>query len=330
MWMYNLGPDSDVAISTRIRLARNLKDIKFPNIMTDEEAEYVKEQIKNTYKDLVYIETKDLDDLTLLSLIEKHLISKELAENDIYSALLMNEDASTCIMINEEDHIRIQQMQAGYDIDLAYKKILKLDEKLAKENKIAYSEKYGYLTACPTNVGSAIRVSVMLHLPGLVETGYINPLIDEAVNLGLTIRGIYGEGTESVGDMFQISNQIGLGASEEDIIAKIKIVIARIIERERAARKVIIAKDKYIEDEMYRAYGILKYARRISTSEAHTLISTLKMGTNMGIIHKVDLLKLNKLTVDINPYTLQLNKRDVLLDDDRDTYRATYIRKELE
>ncbi|MEG2275564.1 MAG: protein arginine kinase [Clostridia bacterium] len=332
MWMYNLGPESDVAISTRVRVARNIKDIKFPHIMTDEEAIYVKEKVQNAVKDkseLSYFEIKDLDDLTVMSLIEKHLISKELVENDDLSAVIMSEDLSTCIMINEEDHLRIQKMLPGYDIDSCYSAAAQIDEDLEEKLNIAYSNNYGYLTACSTNVGCAMRVSVMLHLPGLVETGYITPLINEANNLGLSIRGIYGENTESIGDIFQISNQNVLGTSEEDVISKMKIVIAKIIEKERKSREVIFNKDPNLEDEVYRSFGILKYARSITAAEAHTLLSIVKMGVNLGIIKETTPEVLNKLIIDINPFTLQLIKKEVLDDDERDRFRAKYIREEL-
>lgn len=330
MWMYELGNEKDIVISTRVRIARNLKNIKFPFVMDNNEVNFVKEKVKkviesnNEYK---YFELSDIDELTKLSLVEKHIISKDLIKNDNKSALIMSDDLSTSIMINEEDHIRIQKMCSGLDIEKCSKEAYEIDKMFESSLEYAYSDKYGYLTTCPTNVGAAMRISVMLHLPALTEINYIDKLIQEANRLGISIRGMYGENTQSLGDIYQISNQNILGISEKDVIYKIKQIINNIIDKERKYRKLLLEQNTKLEDDIYRSYGILKYARSITASEAYTLISNVKLGVNLNIIKDVTLETLNKISVDINPYTLQLINKKYMEEDERDRVRAKYIRE---
>ena len=332
MWMYELGNEKDVVISTRVRIARNLKNIRFPFIMDNKEAVYVKNEIKKVVennKDFNYFELSDIDELTKLSLVEKHIISKDLIQNDRKSAVVMSEDLSTAIMINEEDHIRIQKMCSGLDIEKCCEEAYEIDKLFEDNLDYAYSDKYGYLTTCPTNVGAAMRISVMLHLPALTEINYIDRLIDEANRLGISIRGIYGENTQSLGDIYQISNQNILGVDEKEVIFKIKEIIKNIIDKERKYRKLLLEQNSKLEDTIYRSYGILKYARSITSEEAYTLISNVKLGINLGILKDVTLEKINKISVDINPYTLQLVNKKYMEEDERDKVRAEYIREEI-
>lgn len=243
-WYLQNGKESDVVISTRIRLARNIKDFRFPNKYSKEESKKILEKIEEITPSLGYglkfIKLENLDDITKISLIEKHLLSPEFAmskkENQ---AMLINEEENICIMINEEDHIRMQVFAAGFDLENLLNLSIELDQKLENLINYAYSEKYGYLTSCLTNIGTGMRASVMVHLPALTITGNIGKVLQAANNFGMNIRGIYGEGSQSQGNVYQIFNNQSLGITEQEIIKNVKAITEKIIEQERLARKYL-------------------------------------------------------------------------------------------
>ncbi len=330
-WYLQSGKDSDVAISTRIRLARNLSEFKF-NIKDKESVNKLEEKIKelswNIGYGLKFFKLKDMDDITKMSLVEKNLISPEFALNrNEIGSILINDDENICIMINEEDHLRIQVFSSGFDIENTLNLAKELDTKIQSFLNYAMSNDYGYLTSCPTNVGTGLRVSVMLHLPALRKTKNIEKVLDAITNFGVNIRGIYGENSKSSSDMFQISNKKTLGISEEDIAKNIKIITEKIIEQERAARKFLIKDNLDLEDKVYRNFGILKNCRKISSSEVRELLSTVKLGTDLGIIDEMTDLKVLKLYLYTKPANLQKYLGEQYEELERDVKRAEVIKQ---
>lgn len=309
-WYLQNGKDSDVVISSRVRLARNLEDYPFPTKFSKEQAEKVLETIKEITPSigygLKYINLNELDDITKVSLVEKHIISPEFAVNkNKLGAILLNEEENICIMLNEEDHIRMQVFSAGFDLENLKNLATEIDEKLDNILHYATHEKYGYLTACPTNVGTGMRASVMVHLPALTMTGNIGKILNIVNSFGMNIRGIYGEGTQSQGDIYQISNNQTLGLTENDIIKNINTITQKVIEQERIARKYLAKNSIELEDRLYRAYGTLAYATKLSSEECKKLLSYVKLGTDLGIIKELDDSKIKELYLYNGPANLQ-------------------------
>ena len=337
-WMSGVGPESDIVISSRVRLARNIKNHPFPLLLTQSEAESViiemRKALENKQiKEISNFELILLDDLTDLQkrvLVEKHLISFNLANESKKGAVALSENESISIMINEEDHLRIQCLYPGFQIFDAWKMANKLDDTFEQQIEYAFDEKRGYLTSCPTNVGTGIRASVMLHLPALVLTGHINKIISAITQVGLTVRGIYGEGSEALGNLFQVSNQITLGQTEEDILENLHGVVKQIIEQERYARKKLVTEKRtQIEDRVNRALGILAYAKIIDSKEATQRLSDLRLGIDLEMIEGVSSNILNELMVITQPGFLQQYAGEALGADERDIRRATTIRERL-
>ena len=263
--------------------------------------------------------------VTQESLKEKHLISKEFIGNK-NGGIITNNDNSIVAMINEEDHLRIQAFGAGFCPTNCYNNLKKFTDELNKSIEYAKSENYGYLTSCPTNVGSGMRVSVMLHLPALGKLELLNKLFAQATDIGMSVRGMYGENTTGSGYIYQISNQRTLGMSDENILSNIEAVITTIIEQERKARSVLKESSIATEDDVYKAYGILKYARIIDSNEALKLLSKIRLGVSMGVIDEISLEKISELMIDIQKNSLELILKENL-DDDENIKRAEYIRK---
>ncbi len=331
-WYLQSGKDSDVVLSTRIRLARNLKNIPFVSRYTKAEANQILEKVESIVPSLGYglkfLRLDKMDAITKLSLIEKHLISPEFAvDKDKIRAILINEEENICIMINEEDHLRLQIISAGLELENTLNLAIEIDKKLETLVNYAFSEKYGFLTACPTNVGTGLRSSVMVHLPALTLTGNIKKVLEAVNGFGMNIRGVYGEGSKSQGDIYQISNKQSLGISEEEIIKNLKAVIDRIIEQERMARKILGKNHIELEDRVYRAYGILKNCRKISSEECKSLLSDIKLGTDLGIIKELNDLKVNQLILYTKPANLQKYVGKSLEDYERDITRAEVIKQ---
>ena len=249
-------------------------------------------------------EIKDLDELTKMSMLEKGLIDETAIKNENISALI-NDDENICIMINEEDHIRIQVFSAGQELKNALNLEMEIDEKLSKLIPYSYSEKYGFLTSCPTNVGTGLRGSVMVHLPALTKTGNIRKVLEVVNGFDMNIRGLYGEGSKVSGDIYQISNKQTLGISEEETIKSLKIITDKVVEQERLARKMLAKQQIELEDKVYRAFGVLANAKKISSEECNQLLSDVKLGTDLGIIKELNDLKIRKLETYTKPANLQ-------------------------
>ena len=330
-WYLQNGKESDVVISSRIRLARNVKGTNFVNSSKKEDLEKVLNKIESiTGKigyNLKFIRLKNIDDLTKMCLIEKHIISPDFALNNIdVGALLINEEENICIIINEEDHIRIQVFSSGLDLEYLLDLINEIDSSMSSLIPYAFSDKYGYLTACPTNVGTGMRASVMVHLPGLKQSGNVNKVLEVINNFGMNIRGIYGEGTNTKGDLYQISNKQSIGIQEKEIINNMKVIVEKIIEQERTARKMLAKNSINLEDKVYRAYGLLLNCRKISSEECEKLLSYVKLGTDLGIIKELNDLKVKKLELYTKSANLQRYTNKILDGFDRDIQRAEVIK----
>lgn len=309
-WYLQNGKDSDVVISSRVRLARNLGEIPFPTKYSKEQAKRVLEKVKEIAPSIgygiKYMELNNFDDITKVSLVEKHVISPEFAMNKMKTgAILLNDEENICMMINEEDHLHMQVFASGLELENLKNLAIELDEKLDKLLNYATHEKYGYLTSCPTNVGTAMRASVMVHLPALTMTGNIGKIFNIVNGFGMNIRGIYGEGTQSQGEFYQISNKQSLGITENDIIKNLNIIIEKVIEQERMARKYLAKNSIDLEDRVYRAYGTLAYATKLSSDECKKLLSFVKLGTDLGIIKELNDSKISKLYLYNQPANLQ-------------------------
>ncbi|WAM32350.1 protein arginine kinase [Caldicellulosiruptor naganoensis] len=326
----------DVVVTSRIRLARNLSDVPFTIKMNDYDAGLVIERVrdvisKNKQYKFDFYEIKKLPFLKRQVLIEKHLISPALVSAKIKSAVAIDQNENISIMINEEDHLRIQVLYRGQNIQRAWEDANRIDDFLEGHLPYAYDETWGYLTSCPTNVGTGLRASFMLHLPALTLLGYMKEIIETITKLGIAVRGFYGEGSEVVGNLYQISNQITLGQPEEDIIANVVSITNQIIEQERQARLKLLSENRsFIEDKVYRSYGILKYARNISSNEALKLISDVRMGISMGIIKEVTIDKIDVLLNLIQPAMIQDYFGREMTPEERDIKRAELIRKILD
>lgn len=330
-WYLESGKESDVVLSTRIRLARNIKDIPFVNKINSEQAKKVNMLVKQAIEKIGYglrfISLKDIDDITKLSLVEKHILSPEFAlKNDEIKSIAINDEENICIMINEEDHLRIQVLSEGLNLKDSLNLAIELDKKLEKYLNYAYSDKYGFMTSCPTNVGTGLRCSVMVHLPALTKTGNIGKVLNVVNGFDMNIRGVYGEGTDSRGNVYQISNKQSLGISEEEIIKNLQVITDRVIEQERLARKILTKEGIDLEDMVYRAYGILSNAKKISSEECEKLLSDVRLGVDLGIISELTDLKVNKLTLFTKPANLQKMIGQELEGYERDIKRAEIIK----
>ncbi len=315
----------DVVLTTRIRFARNIKGFNFPNNMMDKDRKKLINLIKEKVgKDYTVVELENMDDITKKSLFETHSISKELLENS-NTALILDEKNNITCMVNEEDHLRIQVFEQGFNLEKAYDNILSFDTDLAKKLDYAYTEDYGYITACPTCIGTGMRVSVMLHLPALEKIGALNKIFNEISNLGISIRGIYGENTQGDGSIYQISNQKTLGVTYEDILQQIEQITKYIIKQERKARDII--KDRIgVKDEVFRAYGILKNALIVSKKEAMKLLSDVRLGVNMELLTDIKLENIDKVIKNIGTNTLKKNYKEDFSRDTEEIKRAEYIK----
>lgn len=334
-WVTGDGPDHDIVLSSRIRLARNLENIPFPGVSMREEKKrvikLVKESVsRQTNFKLHIMDLGDLPELERELLVEKHLISPAHAVSGSGKGVLLDDKEIISIMVNEEDHLRIQVLVPGLQLERGWELANDLDNLFEGELDLAFSEKCGYLTSCPTNVGTALRASVMVHLPALNLTKNIGRMLGAVSQLGLAVRGLYGEGSESAGNIYQISNQITLGHSENDIIDNLKSVTRQVIEQERQARKRLLEENEVqVKDTIKRSYGILKYAYQISTDEAMKLLSSVKLGIDMGIIDDVGEKVLSELMVMIRPAHIQKINGKELSTEERDIYRAELIQVRL-
>jgi len=335
-WLRGTGPHSDIVMSSRTRVARNLNKFYFSHWadkrQLDEILAAIKEAAEATsfLKNSIYIKLKDLSEVDRLFLVERHLMSPEHAKDVEYKALIVDPKEVVSIMINEEDHLRMQVLQSGFNLIEAWRIIDEIDTELSKKLPYAYSGRWGYLTACPTNTGTGLRGTVMLHLPALVFTGQINKVLQATAKLGLYIRGLYGEGTEASGNIFQVSNQVAMGRTEDDLIDNIDRIISQIIAREEAIRKTVIVKNKEgLIDRIWRAYGTLKNAYIITSEETIALLSAIRLGVDLGIVKNLDRRMVNELFIVTQPAHLQKLEGKVLSAQERDAKRADLIREKL-
>ena len=335
-WYEKAGNDADVVISTRIRLARNLRDFPFPGAMSAEQRGQVIDGISNALskanlpddQKIEVLKTDDLSSIRLLDLLQKHIISSEFATDDHVRALALSKDEAVSIMIGEEDHLRIQVMGEGLQLQSCYELADKLDDLLGESLAYAFDSELGYLTHCPTNLGTGLRASVMLHLPALEHSGMIGQVVNTVSKLGLAIRGSYGEGTQAIGSLYQLSNQVTLGITEKDAIGNLQSIANQIIATEREARKTI-ASQTDIDDKIYRTFGILKYARKVSSNELTNMISLLRMGVSMNIIDGITYDELNTLTSRTGSAAIAQIIGDGEDAEQRDRARAQIVRESL-
>jgi protein arginine kinase len=331
-WYKNKGNEGDIVLSTRVRLARNLNEYPFPARLDESQKKDIAKLVNDILSqdktfDLDFIDMSALSSAETVSLAEKHLISPEFACDTAGRSLLLSKDEDISIMICEEDHIRIQTVYPGLSLEEAFETALRIDEIL--ENKITYAfdENLGYLTQCPTNIGTALRASVMLHLPALSKKGAMQRLSTTVAKLGLTLRGSYGEGSEISGDIYQLSNQVTLGISEEAAIKNLNSIAMQIIAQEKQTRALLIKDEDYL-DRIYRAYGILKSAYKLTSKELMNLISYVRVGVSEGIID-IPTEKLRSMTVLLQPATLNTDSGKILSQTERDILRSQKVRQEL-
>ncbi len=339
LWMDGSGTDSDIVLSSRVRLARNIAGIPFPNRANLAQLAKVETSVQDVIEELEESTGKSyksisIDKLSTLErnvLIEKHMISNNHIINPENRLVLVSADDRISIMVNEEDHLRIQCMVSGLDLGKTLEMANKIDDTVESKLDIAFTEDMGYLTSCPTNLGTGLRASVMVHLPGLVFTRQINKIMNASTQLGLAVRGLYGEGSEVIGNIFQISNQLTLGFSEQEIVDNLTSAVLEIMTHEKAARKALYAQaPDVVSDKVWRSYGVLKYARTISGNEALALLSEVRMGIDLNIIHNVPPSIFNELLVSSRSNYLQnLKNNGNLSPGEIDKQRAEMIRKVL-
>jgi protein arginine kinase len=330
------GPHDRIVMSSRVRLARNLKSLPFPGWAKKADRVKSLEAIRPAVEGLpqlshAYSETMDnLSPLDKQILVERHLISREHAAKSTGSGLVLNKEESLCVMINEEDHLRMQALRPGLQIKQAWQAIDAVDSDLEKKLEYAFSNDLGYLTACPTNIGTGIRVSAMLHLPGLVLAEQINQIIQSVNKLGLAVRGLYGEGTEALGNVFQVSNQMTLGEIETDIVERLNKVLLQIIEHEENARATLLEKKpKMVFNHIGRAYGILANAHSISSKETMNLLSLMRLGVDLGEFPETERALVDELFIVTQPAHLQKQFTEKLAAEERDLLRADMLRERL-
>ena len=335
-WLRGAGPEADIVISSRIRLARNLADFPFISRASDQDRDQIEAALKGCLGSigengqLLYLEVEDLTGVDRQFLVERQLISREHAESQGTRAVAIDQGEKFSLMINEEDHLRIQVMQSGLDLDSAWERVNRIDDLVEQKVTYAYHERLGYLTACPTNVGTGMRVSVMLHLPALVFTRQIDRVFRSLQKISLAVRGLYGEGSQAMGDFYQISNQITLGRSEEELIKQVGDIVPVIIDYERRARDFLIREShETLHDRVSRAYGILRTAQTISSEETMHLLSSVRMGVNLGLIEDLEIPTVNELFIQTQPAHLQKISGVELDTADRNIERARYLRRHL-
>ena len=335
-WYGSTGPDGDIVISTRIRLARNLRSLPFKEKITKKQQSELNDRVRDSLKranlgenkwSLLYLQ--ELDDLERLSLVERHLVSHSFIEEPENKLLILSEDQAVSVMVNEEDHLRLQTLASGLSLEPAYEACSRLDDLLDESLDYAFDDVLGYLTVCPTNLGTGLRASVMLHLPALERAQIIPQLIKSVSRLGLTIRGSYGEGTGVVGATYQVTNQVTLGLSEKTAISNLQNVVRQIIENERAVRKELLKNNIDIIDEICRSYGVLRHARLLTGNEFHSHASNVRLGISEGVLDGVSIPTMNALLNRVGTATICAGHGQRLNPKERDYARAKVVRDAL-
>ena len=335
-WYIDQGPDSDVIISSRIRLARNLDNYPFPHRMDLQQTREAAEEITAAFyrdederkRNYMMMELDTLSEEDQQSLAEKRLISADLTRKKGIRRVIISRDESVSIMINEEDHIRIQSMKAGLDIEAAYEEAAATALILEGSLSMAFSDKYGFLTACPTNTGTGMRASVMAYLPGLTISGRIRDVIEGLNKMGFAVRGNYGEHSKAQGHLFQISNQLTLGLTEDDLINDLKRMLQQLIVQERNVRRELYRQQPVaLEDKVMRAFGVLSTARLMTSDEAVTLLSNVRLGLALGLLPQLAESDINRIQSAIGPASIQKLRGRLMVPEERDVARAAIIRE---
>lgn len=336
LWLNATGPMSELVLSSRIRLARNLHKHKFVRIASKEEKLEIYQSVVKAVEQspslaqCTVVDLESQSDLETLFWVERHLVSPDMQQQDGKRALVVDPEQSVGIMVNEEDHLRLQCMQPGFNPDTAWEQINRIDNELSEALEYAYTDRWGFLTACPTNAGTGIRVSALIHLPGLVLTKSIDKVVQGINQLGLNVRGFYGEGTDVLGNLFQISNHTTLGKTEEDIVETLDKVIQQIVGYEREACATLLKDARsQVEDKVWRAYGLLKNARLMNSSEFMSISSAVRLGIALEIIQGIDLKTLNELMTQLQPAHLQILEKKEMDPTERDLLRAKIVRERL-
>ncbi len=338
MWYTECGKEGDVVLSSRVRLARNLKGVPFPARANEEAQSLVLSRCKeailereNSWKKQVkFIDLSVMEPYEKQAIAERHLISPQMMDNNVKRGILLSDDNRLSILLNEEDHIRIQVMAAGFDLDQCFEEANRVDDLMEETVEYAFDHQIGYLTCCPTNAGTGMRASVMVHLPALTLSGTVNQVIDSLAQLGMTVRGIFGEGSKAVGNLYQISNQLTLGASEEDILEKFKQIVEEVIEKEREMRKRLLQTQKYkLEDRLMRSLGILKYAVVLNSDEAMKRLSDVRLGIELGLIKDITLEMVNSIIYEVLPANI-MQKYNLGDPTERDLKRAEIVRERMD
>ena len=335
-WYEKNGSQGDVVISTRLRLARNIREYPFPAKLNADQRQKVEQAVKDAVMNCVdsidksfrFLNMEDMPQTEAVSLVERHLVSPEFISDRKGRGLILADDESISIMINEEDHLRIQVMQEGLSLNEAYDLADRLDSMLNGRLDFAFDERLGYLTQCPTNLGTGMRASLMLHLPALQESGTMGRIAANLSKLGLAIRGTYGEGTEPVGAMYQLSNQVTLGLSEREAIQNLSSIAMQLVSQERAAREALV-KNIETQDVIFRSVGILQNARMLSNEEFMKLISNIRLGISTGRITNISYDTVNSLIVQVQPATIMLPGQKKLTPAQRDALRAEIVSERL-
>ncbi len=335
-WMTTGGEHPDIVLATRIRLARNLRGYAFPIASKEDDALVVDKMVASALQDgecgeqYTYLKMSEQLKLDREILVEKHLISPQLANPERAGAVLLSKDETLSIMINEEDHVRIQCIYPGLQLDETYRQANAVDDILEKELPYAFDEEFGYLTSCPSNTGTGMRASVMMHLPALTITKQIDQIIPAISRLGLVVRGSYGEGSKALGNIYQVSNQITLGKTEQEILRELNNITARLIGHERKSREKLLENSKLaVEDRVFRSLGTLTYARLLQIGEAARCLSDVRLGIDMGIIEDMDISVMNELMIFMQPGFLQQYANTELTQEERDVCRAKLFRERL-
>lgn len=330
------GRDDDVVLASRVRLARNLVDLPFPHLASQAALDEVVKRARaaversNAAQPLKMVRLEDISPLERQVLVEKHLVSPQHIEVPQHRALIANDDQSISVMVNEEDHLRIQAILPGEQLQAAAEEANRVDDLLEASMDFAFHEVRGYLTACPTNVGTGMRVSVMVHLPALALVDRAKRVLSALPQVGLNVRGLYGEGSESLGQIYQISNQVVLGSTEDEIIDSLKAACRQIVENERAARQALLRESRgQLEDRLWRAYGVLSFARMLTSEEALRLISDVRLGIDLNVIPGLEPIVLKELLLLTRPGMLQELAGREMSPEERDQFRADLVRERI-
>jgi protein arginine kinase len=336
-WLSTRGTDSDIVISSRVRLARNVRSHRFAVKADSDERRVIEEELRYALgrvefdEEMVYLDLEKASPIDAEMLVERHLVSRELARGEGPRAALFAPSETVCVMVCEEDHLRLQVLRSGFELDAAWQIADDLDDRIARRVDYAFSSRYGYLTCCPTNVGTGLRASVMLHLPALVYSKHIEKVFQAGSKMNLAVRGLYGEGTQALGDFYQISNQVALGLSESDVLERLNRVVPQFIDYERRLREALLDGDRArLEDRIWRAYGVLRAARTITSEETLELLSAIRLGVNLGILPSdLTIESVNELFITSQPAHLQKLSAGTMEPRVRDVARANLLREKL-